>query len=105
VVILNRIPPGGHEVALWMSNGGRPAAAPPADVTVLLNDTLLGTVRVDNGIREYDIQIPPPLAAAAAATGEPVRVMLRTSTWNPAKLGVSDDDRELGVMVDRVAIR
>jgi hypothetical protein len=105
VVILNRIPPGGHEVALWMSNGGRPAAAPPADVTVLLNDTPLGTVRVDNGIREYDLEIPPPLAAAAAATGEPVRVMLRTSTWNPAKLGVSGDDRELGVMVDRVAIR
>jgi hypothetical protein len=105
VVILNRIPPGGHQVALWMSNGGRPAAAPPADVTVLLNDTPLGTVHVDNGFREYVVEIPPALAAAAVATGEPVRVMLRTSTWNPAKLGVSGDDRELGVMVDRMAIR
>jgi len=49
--------------------------------------------------------VPPPIAAAAAATGEPIRIMLRTSTWNPAKLGVSGDDRDLGVMVDRVAVR
>jgi hypothetical protein len=105
VVILSGIPPGTHTIALWMSSGGRPAAAPPADVIVLLNDTALGTVRVDNGFREYDVDVPPAVAASAAATGEPVRVMLRTSTWNPAKLGISGDDRDLGVMVDRVAVR
>jgi hypothetical protein len=32
--------------------------------------------------------------------------MLRTPTWNPMKvLGTGDDNRELGVMVDRVAVR
>jgi hypothetical protein len=105
VVILSRIPPGAHTIALWMSSGGRPVAAPAADVAVLLNDRPLGTVRVENGFREYDVDVPPAIVAAAAATGEPVRVMLRTSTWNPAKLGISGDDRDLGVMVDRVAVR
>ena len=104
-MILNRVPPGAHTIALWMSNGGRPAGAPPADVTVLLNDAPLGTVHVENGFKEYGVEIPAAIAAGAAATGEPARVMLRTSTWNPAKLGVSGDDRELGVMVDRVAVR
>jgi hypothetical protein len=106
VLIVNPIQPGSRTIALWMSNGGRPPAAPPADVAVLLNDVPLGTVRVENGFREYDIGIPPAVAAAAAATGEPVRIMLRTPTWNPMKvLGTGDDNRELGVMVDRVAVR
>jgi hypothetical protein len=105
VVILSRIPADAHTIALWMSSGGRPPGAPTADVVVLLNDTPLGTLRVENGFREYDVGVPPAVAAAAAATGEPVRVMLRTSTWNPSKLGISGDDRELGVMVDRVAVR
>ena len=106
VLIVNSIEPGSRTIALWMSNGGRPAAAPPADVAVLLNDVPLGTVRVENGFREYDVGIPPDVAAAAAATREPVRIMLRTPTWNPMKvLGTGDDNRELGVMVDRVAVR
>jgi hypothetical protein len=105
VLIVNPIDAGSRTIALWMSSGGRPAGAPPADVSVLLNDAAIGTVHVDNGFKEYDVDIPPALAAAAAATREPVRIMLRTATWNPAKLGVSGDDRELGVMVDRVAVR
>ena len=106
MLIVNPIQPASRTIALWMSNGGRPAAAPPADVTVLLNDVPLGTVRVENGFREYDVGIPPDVAAAAAATREPVRIMLRTPTWNPMKvLGTGDDNRELGVMVDSVAVR
>ncbi|HEX6464144.1 MAG TPA: hypothetical protein VFZ98_06820, partial [Vicinamibacterales bacterium] len=77
----------------------------PADVTVLLNDVMIGTVRVGNGFREYDVAIPPAIAAAASATGEPVRIMLRTPTWNPMRTLGTDDNRDLGVMVDRVAVR
>ncbi len=105
MVILNSVDAGSRTIALWMSNGGRPPASAPADVTVLLNDVGLGTVRVENAFREYDVAIPPAAAAAAAATGEPVRITLRTPTWNPAKVGLSGDDRDLGVMVDRVAVR
>jgi hypothetical protein len=105
VLVLDHMSAGSRTIALWMSNGGRPPGEPPADVTILLNDTVVGTVRVENGFREYDVAIAPALAAAAAATGESVRIMLRTPTWNPAKAGISGDDRDLGVMVDRVAVR
>jgi hypothetical protein len=92
-------------LALWMNNGGRPAGAPAADVTVLVGDRPLGTVTVGNGFAEYDFAIPADVAGAAAARGEPVRLTLRTITWNPLRVLGTPDDRDLGVMVDRVAIR
>ena len=58
-----------------------------------------------NGFREYDFAIPPDLAEATAATGEPVRITIRTTTWNPSRVLGTADDRDLGVMVDRLAIR
>ena len=51
------------------------------------------------------VPIPPALAAAAASSGTPVRLKLVTNVWRPkAVLGVPDD-RDLGVMVDRVDVR
>ena len=104
-VVVDRIDPGARTLALWMNDGGRPAAAPAADVTVLLRDRVLGVVQVTKGFHEYDIAIPADVAAAAAATGEPVSITLRTPTWNPRVILGTSDDRELGVMVDRVAVR
>jgi hypothetical protein len=104
-LVVNRMRASDRTLELWMSNGGRPAAAPPADVTVLVGGRELGTVRVENGFRKYDVAIPAEVAAAAAATGEPVRITLRTATWNPQIVLGTADDRELGVMVDRVAVR
>ena len=60
-------------LAMWMSNGGRPAAAPPADVTVLVGDRPLGTMRVGDGFAEYRFRSPlmspraPPHAANRCA--------------------------------------
>jgi len=88
-----------------MNNGGRPPAAPAADVSILIGDRLLGVVQVTDGFKEYDLAIPADVAAAAAAAGEPVRIALRTATWNPHVVLGTGDDRELGVMVDRVAVR
>lgn len=104
-IIVNRIGAGDRTIALWMNDGGRPPAAPPADVTVSIGDRELGTVRVSGGFKEYDVAIPPDLAAATAATGEPVRITLRTPTWNPLAMLGTSDGRDLGVMVDRVAVR
>jgi len=104
-VVLNRLRAGDRMLALWMNNGGRPPAAPPADVSIFIGDRLLGVVQVADGFKEYDVAIPADVAAAAAASGEPVRVALRTATWNPHVVIGSPDDRELGVMVDRVAVR
>ena len=104
-VIVDRIGADDRTLAIWMNDGGRPAAAPPADVTVFIKDRVLGTVHVASGFREYDLAIPADVAAAAATTGEPVRIMLRTTTWNPQTVLGTSDDRNLGVMVDRVAVR
>jgi hypothetical protein len=102
-VIVNRIAPTARAIALWMNDGGRPAAAPPADVTVLIGERVLGTVRVSGGFQEYEVPIPPDVAAAAG--NEPVRVTLRTPTWNPLTTLGRSDNRDLGVMLDRVAVR
>jgi hypothetical protein len=104
-VILPGIQPVDRELTIWMSDGGRPDAAPPADVAVQLDDAVLGTKRVDTGFKPYLFAIPPAVAERAAATREPVRIRLVTSTWSPeAHLGVPDD-RQLGIMVDKVAVK
>jgi hypothetical protein len=104
-LILDRLRATDRTLALWLGDGGRPPAAPPAVVEVLIGARTLGTVTVAGGFREYDLDIPPDVAAAAAASGEPVRLMLRTETWNPQRVLGTDDPRELGVMVDRVTVR
>ena len=104
-LILNRVDATARTLVLVMSDGGRPQAAPPADVTVAIGDRVLGTVRVAGGFKEYDIAVPADVAAAAGGTGEPVRITLTSPPWNPLVVLGTPDDRNLGVMLDRVAIR
>lgn len=92
-------------VTLVMNNGGRPAAASPATVHVYLHGELLGAVVVGDGFATYTVAIPPGLAARAAAFGDPVELKLLTAVWNPHRVIGSADDRDLGVMVDRVAVQ
>lgn len=88
-----------------MSNGGRPASLPPLSVTVSLDDQPLGTVTVPLGFRPYSFDIPPDLASRIAARDDPAVLKLVCSTWKPRSvLGVADD-RDLGVMVDRVEVQ
>jgi hypothetical protein len=94
-----------HTITIVMDDGRRPAQVPPASVEVSMNDQVLGRVAVGSDFKPYTLAIPPALAAAAGASGTPVRVKLVTNVWSPkAVLGVADD-RDLGVMVDRVDIR
>jgi hypothetical protein len=104
-LIVDHIRATDRTLALWLSDGGRPPAAPPAAVQILIGARALGSITVTGGFHEYDVDIPSDLAASAAASGEPVRVTLRTETWNPSRVLGSNDPRELGVMVDRVAVR
>ena len=104
-ISITSVRPDSRELTLWMSNGGRPSAAPPADVTVSLHGEELGTARVGNGFAAYSFPIGSELARRAAAFGDPVELALSSTTWNPHVTLGTADDRELGVMVDRVAIR
>jgi hypothetical protein len=94
-----------RELVLWMENGGRPPKAAPASVEVFFGETSLGKVVVGKERREYVFDIPPALAVEAAASVDAVTVRLISATWNPRELTGSSDDRDLGVMVDRVEVR
>ena len=103
-VIVSAVHPTDREVTLWLSDGGRPGTAPPAEVAVQLGDHVLGSVRVNTGFKPYSLSIPPAVASALAASGEPVRLKLSTTTWSPETQIGTPDDRQLGVMVDRVTV-
>jgi hypothetical protein len=60
-------------------------------------------VRVGNGFGPYSFEVPADVAAAVP--GEPVRLTLESTIWNPQQTLGSPDDRDLGVMVERVTVR
>jgi hypothetical protein len=99
------VPADAQAIVLWMDNGGRPAAAGPADVELFIGDTSIGRAVVASGIAPYAFEIPATLAGALAASRDAVTVRIRTATWRPREVLKVGDDRELGVMVDRVEIR
>jgi hypothetical protein len=100
------MPEKGTELTLVMNDGGRPAAAPRASVEVFLHNQRLGTIDLEpGGFRPYSLGIPADLARRAAGSTEPVELRLRSTTWNPAQVVGSPDDRDLGVMLDRVTIK
>jgi hypothetical protein len=92
-------------LTMWLHDGKRPAAAGAAQVTVSVDDRQIGQVVVGSGFRPYTFDIPADLVQAAATRDAPVRLKLHATTWNPrAAIGLPDD-RDLGVMVDRVEVR
>jgi hypothetical protein len=94
-----------REVVLWLSNGGRPEAAGQADLTISLDNQVLGSVRVTQGFKPYTFAIPAALAESIAARGQPVQLKLASSVWVPLLVLGGSDNRDVGVMVDRVAIK
>ena len=99
------IHPTTRSVTLWLNDGGRPRRAGAADVSVYLHGELLGSASVRSGFLPYTFEIPAELAARAAAAGDPVELKLVTPTWKPRTVLGTPDDRELGVMVNRVAVK
>jgi hypothetical protein len=97
--------PSSAEVTLWMNDGGRPRSVAPAEVSVFLHNQLLGSIRVRSGFAPYTLPIPTDLARRAADFGDPVELRFVTATWNPHEVLGTPDDRDLGVMVDRVAVK
>jgi hypothetical protein len=104
-IVLPGIDAANREITVWMHDGGRPPAAPAADVTIALDQEVLGTVRVGTGFAAYAVPIPDTLAARLAERDAPVRLKLSVPVWNPEEVLGTPDDRELGVMVDRVTVK
>jgi hypothetical protein len=100
MLTLGSLPEPAQEVALVASDGGRPDAAPPARVEVWIGEVPLGAIEVDGPFREYTLPLPPPVVSEG-----PIELRLKSVMWNPARVLGSPDDRELGVMIDRVTVR
>ncbi len=99
------VPADARGLVIWMENGGRSSKAPPAEVEVLLGDRSLGKFAVGPERRSYEYPIPADLAAELSRDEDATTVRLLSTTWNPHALTGANDDRDLGVMVDRVEIR
>ena len=105
LVSVANLKPDSREIVLTMSDGGRPPAAPRADVTVALESEVLGTMRVDDGFKPYAFAIPPALAQRLSSTGRVLELTITTSVWKPSVVLGTSDDRDLGVMLDRITIK
>ncbi|MBI4475797.1 MAG: hypothetical protein HY654_01410 [Acidobacteria bacterium] len=104
VSIVNPLPDS-RLLTLWMKDGGRPATVPAAEVKVLMNGTLLGSAIVRGDFKAYSFVISPEVASSAALSEKPARLRIESSLWNPRKVIGSGDDRQLGVMIDRIEVR
>lgn len=92
-------------LTLWLHDGRRPSSVPAAQLVVSIDDRQIGQVVVGSGFRPYSFAIPAELVAAASVRDAPARLKLQTVTWNPRASAGTPDDRDLGVMVDRVEVR
>jgi hypothetical protein len=91
---------GHHELVLWMQNGGRSPKAPPARLEAFVGDRSIGSVVVGPTLQPYSFVI-----GNGALNGETMTIRLVTDTWNPRATMGTADDRNLGVIVDRVEVR
>lgn len=94
-----------REIVLRLNDGGRPASAGPARVLAFLADRPLGSFTVTPGFQEYRLPLTPALDELAVRSDEPLVLRLVSSTWVPRLVLGAPDDRQLGVMVDRIDVR
>ena len=75
-------------------------------VRISPNDEPLGSITVpDDRFRPYTVAIPPELAQAIAAGEGAAELRLETVPWVPLHVLGIPDQRELGVMLDRVEVQ
>jgi hypothetical protein len=93
-----------RQLTIWMGAGGRPPGAEVAGVEVFLDDVPLGAVTTGEAFSPFSFDVPPELAARIAAAEEAAQLRLVSRTWNPSRLIGANDNRDLGVMVDRMTL-
>jgi hypothetical protein len=106
LIVLANVPATSSRLTLRISDGGRPAGLPRPDVTVLLNDEVVGRTRVGGGFQDYSFPIREGLLYRGVAEGSwPQLRIVTSSTWSPRDAGLGGDGRALGVMIDRLDVR
>lgn len=104
-VVASGVRPEHRSIALRLNDGRRPPNIAPAVISVAFDGREIGTATVTDGFHEYTFVLPADLGAAAAAREDPALLKIAVNTWNPRRALGTPDDRDLGVMVDRIEMR
>jgi hypothetical protein len=85
--------------------GGRPAQPQlgPPEMNVWVNGVWAKRVSLPQGFSPAEVVVPLPDTVCQHALGY-LEIELRSTTWVPLREGVNQDPRELGVLVDRIAL-
>lgn len=94
-----RVPVEESARGLELRMAGPPPDVAPAAVSVVVDGVVAARWQQANGFDVRDVALP----ATAAADGW-LDVELRSDTWVPSAAGVSDDNRQLGVVVDWIQV-
>ena len=103
-VSLLGVGPRQRSLTLWLSAGGRPGELPPATADLYLEGELLGRVTATQNFEPYRFEIRAEIAQALGASGEAGRLRIESVTWNPSAVIGAPDDRDVGLMLDRVTV-
>ena len=104
-VTLLGVTPDRRDLTLWLSAGGRPEGQGPATADVYLEDVLLGTVAPTSNFESYSFEISLDLATGLGSREEAGHLRIESTPWNPAEtIGGGGDDRDIGLMLDRVTV-
>jgi hypothetical protein len=100
-VVLSRPSMGDLRLNLYVASG-RPTQAPLAQLSVWVDGVRVGERTLARGytFENWELTVPED---SLPATSE-VEIELRSDTWVPQDIGLNEDPRELGVMVDRIEI-
>jgi hypothetical protein len=93
-----------REVQFVLHDGGRPAQAPAAQMDVFFDEVPLGRIDVGKGFATYTLPLPADAVRRAAGRDDPAQLRLVSTVWNPKRILGGTDDRDLGVMIDKVEI-
>jgi len=104
IVSLLGVDPEHRILTLWLSDGGRPAGLPPATAELFIDDRPLGTVTANAELQPYRFNIPLEIAEELSTRDEAGRLRIESSTWNPLETLGLPDNRDLGLMMDRITV-
>ena len=104
-VDLGAVPAGTDRAIAIRLAAPRPKRRWDTEVDLTLGGAALGTVLLRAGDGFVERRLPIPVTVLSGGVGKRSLLGLSCPTWNPAKLGVSEDGRDLGVMVDWIKVQ
>jgi hypothetical protein len=88
---------------VWASSP-RPEQLGPTIAWVWVDEHLLGTITATPNFEPYRFTVPLDVASTLETGKDAAQLRIVSNTWNPNRIFNNRDDRDLGMMVDRVTI-